>query len=970
MTKPSSNTNRHDADSNDASVPNTAANGGKHLTLVRYQTVLDQLNKAPKFTDEWFRLKEEERQLRSQHDFPLMIDSSNVVNAGEFGDVSVEKSHNENFIKLEDNRHEIPHDSRSSPSVGKSSNEDGHTPSIIAGDFSPPSCTGSTANKPDPPNSKERQGRVPRKMHLKPLPATVRSCATKSHSHHDNEGQNVMENTGHHMPPATNVPSHCNVVDNFEPFHSNSITEAPIHILEVTCDEPRRLDSNTFQDAKKSKEKTSIETQLILDDECPLPQIVINLADSVITEKPSGIDAAIHIKSEHYACSVGQHLSEAEADDRSDDEGLLNNEGLHPRTMIPELNMNYGLQLSHPSIPPASNRSQEHSNVLSGLARITSVHGKEEEEESVIPEAVLVDEDVPMQVTVVGIADWVEPDHTVPFNKKHACLIFIFFGVIAIVLGVTLNTARDTPSVAITGTASSLSPAAQPSFALPPTYSSFESLRSAIEKNVLQRNVTFDRMESSNARVLALDWITDKDNVKADPRASNIFQRYILALLAFEFSSQRLLSDPNECMWSGVSCDEYGHVTKLEFNGYSLDGTMPPEIGSLPFLEVLSLTDNILHGTLPSEIGYLRKLTALNLNNNEFTGSLPTELGYLTLLTVFSINGNQFTGRINLEFGLLPSLTQFYVGGNKFTGTIPSELGLFKSLTILSFDGNQFIGTLPSELGLLTSLTSLSVAENLFSGTLPSELSLLASLTYLSVSSNQFAGTIPTELGLLTSLTQLRVYDNGFTGTLPSQLGLLKSLWGIGVDYNQFTGTLLSELGFLTSLSHLTVNDNQFTGTVPSELGNLTSLTYLDISKNQFTGTFPSQMKRYLELSELSLSNNNFVGTLPSWIGDLKDMTSLRLNHNNFNGTLPPELGNLISLTSLGISHNEFSGTFPAWIGSLENLSWLWLEDNQFTGSFPSEVQQNLDLKHICLFNNNFTSLPEGIENYSPYFCS
>ncbi|KAL3803669.1 hypothetical protein HJC23_003723 [Cyclotella cryptica] len=1011
MTEPSSNTNRHDADSHVGSAANTAANGGENPTSVRYQTVLDQLNKAPKFTDEWFRLKEEELQLRSQHDFALVIDNGSAVNGGELDDIRVGKGHHENVVTLEGDRYEISHDSSSSPSVGKSSNEDGHTPSVIADDFSARSCAGTTANEADSLNLKGKEEQLTTKMHMSSLPAAVRSSASKPNSPHANAEKNEMVMTGHIKSLTTKVqPSH-DVVVKLHPIHSSAITEAPIHTFDVSCDEPRSLHSNTFQDTKKSNERTSIETSPIADDECPLPQIGIRLAGSVISEKLSGFDAAVDVKSKQSAISEVQLTSPSEADDPNRDESLLVNEVLMRRTMFSELNRNDGRHMPPRAIHQASSLSMAHANSLSQYAPNEHRRGEEGDDEAiVIPEAFLVTEDLPLQVAIVGVAEQVQTgQRRISLKRHHAYFVLIFVAATAITVGVTLGFSRRNKSLVTiveTETPSSLLPSFQPSFGASSSYSSvvaptsqpLDSTRYEVEKSVLERNATFGEMESSNARVLALDWITDKDQMKLVPSSSNFVQRYVLALLAFEFASQKWLSTLDECKWFGVAY------------GYYLDGTMPPEIGRLSYLQALSLTDNILHGTLPSEICKLGKLIALNLTNNEFRGTLPTEVGYLTSLRNLYIADNQFTGQLPKELGLLSSLTELQVDGNQFIGELPSQLGLLASLTglwvydnqfdgtlptelglltslrVLSLDGNKFTGTLPSELGLLASLTKLFVYDNQFRGTLPSELGLLASLTLLSVDgnqltgmippeiglmlslmelyvdNNQFTGTLPSELGFLTSLTELHVYDNQFTGTLPSELGFLTSLAELHVDGNQFRGRIPSELGFLTLLRSFTIPRNQFTGTLPSDFEKLVSLTELTLRDNQLTGTFPSQIKGLFELSKFHLSSNQFVGTLPSWIGDLKGLQSLWIDDNHFNGTLPSELQKLTSLTSLDISGNELTGTFPTWIGDFQ-LSDLWLQDNQFTGTFPSEIENNLDLVDFCLSNNMFTgSLPKEIE--------
>jgi hypothetical protein len=145
----------------------------------------------------------------------------------------------------------------------------------------------------------------------------------------------------------------------------------------------------------------------------------------------------------------------------------------------------------------------------------------------------------------VRVAELVERDQsTVSLKKCHACVATILIAATLITVGyVTRRSSRtnESPAQLI--------------------------VRREIQKNVLQRNVMFDGMDATDVRVLALDWITDKDPMKLVASASNLFQRYILALLAYEYSNLDWLSDGNdECKWSGVECDMNGHVIKLELS--------------------------------------------------------------------------------------------------------------------------------------------------------------------------------------------------------------------------------------------------------------------------------------------------------------------------------------------------------------------------------------------------------------------
>jgi hypothetical protein len=149
------------------------------------------------------------------------------------------------------------------------------------------------------------------------------------------------------------------------------------------------------------------------------------------------------------------------------------------------------------------------------------------------------------------------------------------FAAIVVALGVTVyfrkfkppSTERAESPVILSASVQPtfLPPSTQPSLIQPSMQPSL-SMQYAIEKNVLQRNATFDVLEYTDSRVLALDWIIREDN-KLAASDQNLFQRYILVLLAFEYSSLGWItdvkSDGNECNWLGVVCDEDGHVIKL-----------------------------------------------------------------------------------------------------------------------------------------------------------------------------------------------------------------------------------------------------------------------------------------------------------------------------------------------------------------------------------------------------------------------
>ncbi|MFX0087212.1 MAG: leucine-rich repeat domain-containing protein, partial [Candidatus Hodarchaeota archaeon] len=70
--------------------------------------------------------------------------------------------------------------------------------------------------------------------------------------------------------------------------------------------------------------------------------------------------------------------------------------------------------------------------------------------------------------------------------------------------------------------------------------------------------------------------------------------------------------------------------------------TLPPEIGQLSQLQILSLDENQLT-TLPPEIGQLPQLQILSLTRNQLT-TLPPEIGRITSLISLNLEDNQKLG--------------------------------------------------------------------------------------------------------------------------------------------------------------------------------------------------------------------------------------------------------------------------------------------------------------------------------------
>jgi len=145
--------------------------------------------------------------------------------------------------------------------------------------------------------------------------------------------------------------------------------------------------------------------------------------------------------------------------------------------------------------------------------------------------------------------------------------------------------------------------------------------------------------------------------------------------------------------------------------------------------------------TIPSDIGYLIRLRRLYLSF--VTGFIPPEIGNLYSLVVLSIGNSPLTGEIPQEIGNLVNLERLYLSHNQLTGEIPEEIGNLVSLISLNLIENQLTGEIPQEIGNLTNLERLYLKENQLTGEIPQEIWNLVELDHLNLSHNQLTGEIP-----------------------------------------------------------------------------------------------------------------------------------------------------------------------------------------------------------------------------------
>jgi leucine-rich repeat protein SHOC2 len=426
-----------------------------------------------------------------------------------------------------------------------------------------------------------------------------------------------------------------------------------------------------------------------------------------------------------------------------------------------------------------------------------------------------------------------------------------------------------------------------------------------------------------------------------------------------------------EGTWEGIVV-ENGHVVSISLPGNGLKGTVPQEIGDLPYLQTLVLTGlippsswGVPYGVrnqisaIAPELGLLPTLRVLSLDGLGLQ-SVPAELGNLAALQDLNLRDNQLTA-VPASLGRLTLLQWLDLSGN-LLASLPLDIFGLSNLTRLDLSRNE-ITSLPPQIGGLTKLTDLGIYDNKLTG-LPSQIGKLTGLSELNLAGNPLVD-IPAELGQLPDLVSLFF---GGTSYLPAGLGALKNVQELSVF--QSLRKLPDEVGQMVNLRLLRIRYTPL-ASLPATLDQLHNLELLDLSHNAFR-SIPPIIGRIPSLQSLSLAENPLTGEIPASLGSLTSLKELVLMQGEgmnsvLSGPLPPELGNMSSLEKL-ILQGDFTGPIPREFGKLSKLTVLNLY-GQFS-EIPAELGalQNLvdlDIRgaypRIPAPKAPFTSIPPEI---------
>ncbi|KAI3925175.1 hypothetical protein MKW98_009825 [Papaver atlanticum] len=282
-------------------------------------------------------------------------------------------------------------------------------------------------------------------------------------------------------------------------------------------------------------------------------------------------------------------------------------------------------------------------------------------------------------------------------------------------------------------------------------------------------------------------------------------------------------TDPCTSNWTGVLCfdtfspvDGNLHVRELQLMRMNLTGTLSPELGRFPYLEIMDFMWNNISGSIPKEIGNVKSLKLLLLNGNRLTGSLPEELGDLPNLDRIQIDENFISGLLPKSFANLTKTKHFHMNNNSISGSIPPELSRLTSLVHFLLDNNNL------------------------SGPLPPELSRLPSLTIIQLDNNHFDGGIPDSYRNMKKLMKMSLRNCSLTGPIP-------------------------DMSRIPNLAYIDLSSNQLNGSIPSSRLS-DDMTTIDLSNNRLEGIIPTSFSGLPRLQKLSLGNNFLNGSLSSII--------------------------------------------------------------------------------------------------------
>jgi Leucine-rich repeat (LRR) protein len=410
---------------------------------------------------------------------------------------------------------------------------------------------------------------------------------------------------------------------------------------------------------------------------------------------------------------------------------------------------------------------------------------------------------------------------------------------------------------------------------------------------------------------------------------------------------------------TSLFCNNNTNLRNVQLGFNRITGISNPKNGKCvnDFLEFLDLKENhIIHNLFPFWLTNVKSLRTLDLSGNSFPGSLPQDIGNLFLLEELKLSDNLLSGVVPSSIVKCRLLKILDLQRNRFSGLIPYFLGEMTNLKELSLGGNFFTGLIPKSYGTLHELEILDLSNNKLNGILPLGIMQLGNMSVLNLSNNRFSGQVSSRIGDLMALQVLNLSQCGFSGSVPATLGNLMNLRVLDLSKQNLSGELPVEIFGLPSLEVVALDGNRLSGSVPEGFSSIVSLRYLNLSSNAFVGNIPTTYGFISSLVVLSLSHNLISGSIPNEIGGCSQLEVLQLRSNHLVGNIAPSvISQLSRLKELNLGQNGLKGDIPDEISKCSSLSLLCLDGNHLTGPIPQSLSKLSSLKWLNLSSNQLT---------------
>ncbi|BAS91325.1 Os04g0648400 [Oryza sativa Japonica Group] len=414
------------------------------------------------------------------------------------------------------------------------------------------------------------------------------------------------------------------------------------------------------------------------------------------------------------------------------------------------------------------------------------------------------------------------------------------------------------------------------------------------------------------------------------------------------------------------------HLKVLDLSGNFFEGGIPINSSSFPVsLEVLNLNNNNMNGTLPTEqaIENLGNLRELHLSLNRFAGNIPRSLFSLPHIELLDLSGNLLEGPIPISSSSnLPAfIKSLRFSHNNLSGKF--SFSWLKNLTkleavVLSDNANLAVdvnipGWVPQFQLKELALSGCDLDKSII--TEPHFLRTQHHLEVLDLSNNNLPGSMHDWLFTEGARHyKLDLGNNSLTGSLESTWYTQNFLKYINVSMNRVAGQLPDNINSIfPNLLVLDFSNNEIYGHIPIELCQIRQLRYLDLSNNSISGEVPACLfTDHAVLESLKVSKNKLGGLIFGGMDNMSDSLSyLYLDSNKYEGSIPQNLS-AKNLFVMDLHDNKLSGKLDISFWDLPMLVGLNLADNTLTGEIQPYLCNWTSISLLDLSNTTYRSLP------------